>query len=289
MAAPDRASPEDLAAALREVLQPLARLAVHHGVLLPDFVEQLKQAYFEAARQAAADAGVPATDTAVALASGLHRKDVRRLREAEHAGLSPQPVTTRASAVVTRWLSDPAYQDADGKPRPLARSRADGASGFADLVESLTRDVRPAALLEELRRLDLVQIDAETDTIRLSVDAFLPAASSPEALYWAKESLRDHANASLHNLLGRGPRLLDQSAQATLLTETDVQELLTLLRGDWRQVLSNFAQAAGAREAQFKAAAQATEQPVPPQRLRVGMYVYAEPAPPPVQPKESES
>jgi hypothetical protein len=70
------------AQAVALVLRPLARLMIDHGLQLPSVVELLKQALVNEAAGAYGLADKASTDTRIALLTGVHRKDVKRLRSA---------------------------------------------------------------------------------------------------------------------------------------------------------------------------------------------------------------
>lgn len=70
------------AQAIARVLQPLARLMIDHGLQLPSMVELLKKALVDEAVAAYGLADKGSSDTRIALLTGVHRKDVKRLREA---------------------------------------------------------------------------------------------------------------------------------------------------------------------------------------------------------------
>ena len=73
--------PELAAQAIASVLRPLARLMIDHGLQLHPMVELLKQALVDEAAVAYGLADKGSSDTRIALLTGVHRKDVKRLRE----------------------------------------------------------------------------------------------------------------------------------------------------------------------------------------------------------------
>ena len=78
-AAPGGPSPA-LVRALRKLLRPLVRLMLAHGITYPYLSDLLKGLFVEVAEQDfRLDAKAP-TDSRVSLVSGVHRKDVARLR-----------------------------------------------------------------------------------------------------------------------------------------------------------------------------------------------------------------
>ena len=67
-------------------------------------------------------------------------------------------------------------------PLPLPRTAEDGPS-FDRLVESVTRDVRPRAVLDDWVSQGIATIGAD-DRISLSADAFLPQQGREEQLFY---------------------------------------------------------------------------------------------------------
>jgi hypothetical protein len=66
--------------ALMRMLRPIVKLMIHLGLPLQSFVEVLKATYVEVAERHFAEDGRPLTDSQVSVLTGVHRKDVRRLR-----------------------------------------------------------------------------------------------------------------------------------------------------------------------------------------------------------------
>ena len=66
--------------ALRHALRPLVRLMIAGGVTLPALIEMLKGLLVDVADKEFGLAGKAPTDSRVSLVTGVHRKDVSRLR-----------------------------------------------------------------------------------------------------------------------------------------------------------------------------------------------------------------
>src|SRR5664279_916984 len=107
---PAPSSPDaDLVAAVELLLRPLARLFLENGVVFGTAEELLKTAYVRVADTEYRLREEPPTDSRVSILSGVHRKDVRRLRN-RSADEKPRAIALPfASEVVTRWISDPRY------------------------------------------------------------------------------------------------------------------------------------------------------------------------------------
>src|ERR1700712_2013315 len=96
-----------LHAPLARLLRPLVRLLVARGITFPALTDLLRELYVNVAEYDFALAGKEQTDSRVSLLTGIHRKEVRRLRGAG-APVSAVPATlSRTSAIIARWLPDP--------------------------------------------------------------------------------------------------------------------------------------------------------------------------------------
>src|SRR5262245_19659025 len=185
----DRVPP--LVAALRKLLGPLIRLLLAQRLTFPFFASLLKEMYVEVAlRQLAVD-GLRQTDSQVSLMTGVHRKDVKRLRSALPFEESLPAAASRGAALALRWISGPGYQDEQGNPLPLPRTAGPGEPSFDALAESVSKDVRPRALLEELLHFGVTHIDAE-GRVALRVEGFVPEQGFEEKAFFFGRGVRDH-------------------------------------------------------------------------------------------------
>src|SRR5438067_10374142 len=114
-----------LIGALRSLLRPLVRLLVARGLTYPMLIELLKHTYVEVAEREFSLAGKAPSDSRVTLLTGVHRKDVRRLRESAPGPRSEVPRSVALGAqIVAAWIER--FGDAKGRPRPLARMESVG-------------------------------------------------------------------------------------------------------------------------------------------------------------------
>lgn len=204
--------------ALNRVLRPLVRLAIRCGVTFPAFVDLLRQLYVNVAEHEFALPDKQQTDSRVSLLTGVHRKEVSRLRGAGAPVRVVPDSVSRTSAIVARWLADPAFVDAKGMPLPLARTGEAGEPSFAGLVESVTRDLRPRAVLDDWLDRKLVEIDGE-DRIVLMEGAMVPRGDGEVRLYYFARNLSDHAAAAVDNVLADAPPFLERAVHYDGLSE----------------------------------------------------------------------
>ncbi|MBY0339100.1 MAG: hypothetical protein K2X11_20980 [Acetobacteraceae bacterium] len=195
--------PPALMAALAQLLRPLLRVLIHFGVTFPAFAALLKRLYVAEAMRGFTLPGRPLSDSRITLLTGVHRKDVSALRDAPPDKVPKPRSVTLAAQVLSRWAGHGAWQAADGTPRPLPRGGGE-VPGFDDLVASVSRDIRPRALLDELLRSGLVRARPDGLLEMLSA-ADVPRATPDRLAYYFGRNLADHIAASGHNLVGGQP------------------------------------------------------------------------------------
>ena len=208
--------------------RPLVRLLIEKGIGYPQLRDLLKRLYVEVADASFRLDGKPPTDSRIHILTGLHRKDIRRLRsgdagDADTAARS----STLGAAIVSRWLGLPDYRDADGRPRCLPRSSDAGSPAFDTLVAEVSKDVRPRAILDELLRQGVVTLD-DSGAICLQQSAFVPAADFGEQAFFMGRNVHDHLAACVHNLLSPDAPMLERSVYFAHLSEDSVQRLREL-------------------------------------------------------------
>lgn len=204
--------------ALNRLLRPLVRLSIKCGVTFPMLVDLLRQLYVNVAEHEFALPDKEQTDSRVSLLTGVHRKEVSRLRGAgAPMRIVPDSVST-TSAIVARWLADPAFADAEGRPLALPRAGETGEASFASLVEAVTRDLRPRAILDDWLDRKLVEVD-EQDRIVLLESAMIPRQDSEARLYYFSRNLGDHAAAAVQNILADDPPFLERAVHYDGLSE----------------------------------------------------------------------
>lgn len=262
-------SAENAELALREaapVMAPLARWLLRHGVSYTGFAEMMKPVFVEAARRELAHGPERATQSALSMLSGVHRKDVRAIEQAPHAAPTAPPRPPLASQVFTRWMTDPRYRGTDGKPRTLARSG--GRRSFEGLCRELSSDVHPRTVLDELLRLSLVELVGE-NLVPLA-RGFVPAARLDELTAIFSANAADHLAAAVSNLTLDVPKFLEQSIYADGLTPESIEHLHRTACAAWADAFEAVVRQARERvDLDSKGDGE--------QRMRFGVYFYSEP------------
>lgn len=251
--------------AVLRVMKPAARLLLQNGVSYGALAHALKRVFLDAAQDELKARGMAQTDSAVSLLSGVHRRDVRTLlRSPVDEGTTEQRAPlSMASEVAARWLSQRPWMGEDGLPRPLPR----GASpdSFDQLVTSISSDVRPRAMLDEMKRLGVVE-EAD-DTVSLSAVGFAPRQGFEEMSRYFTDHLHDHLTAAARNLQGEAS-FLEQSISVDQIQESSAAELQRAAVAVWTQARPGFLALAQER---FDADA---TQPVETPRFRARLGIY---------------
>jgi hypothetical protein len=191
----------------------LSEALIVRGVSLGQAYEALKGAMVRSAERTE---GADASDSRISLVTGLHRKDVKRLREA-----MPQPKRTAIGAVaqvLAHWRGEPDLAGPDGG-RPLTRAEFDA------LVRSARIDMAPGTVLAALQDHGAVTTDDAGLLVPLTTAA-LPRAGSDEMVAAFGATLAPHLDAAVHNLTAtEGTRHYDRALRYSHLSPESVAEL----------------------------------------------------------------
>ena len=291
-----------LLAATQALMLPLARLLVARGVPWAQAEEGLKTAMVEAAREAHPDGLPHRLVSRIATTTGINRREVTRLSRLDRAPDEPQ--RSVAANTFMRWRTNPDWLDAQGQPLTLARQG--DAPSFEMLARSVTQDVHPRSLLDELLRLGLARHDTAGDSVTLILDAFVPSTDRARMLEFLAHNVGDHLSAAVANVLGPTPRHLERAVFADGLSSRSIAAAEAWVADAWRDMaaaLVPFIEKLIADEAHEP---ESTRQ----QRFRAGLYAYTErddgvqaepsgpdaapasaasPAPPPRRPRAKKS
>lgn len=183
--------------AVLHLLRPLVRLLLRHAVPFATFERLAKAVYVEVAMADFALPGKKPTASRASILTGLTRKDVQQLlAEPADIGVAQAESYNRAARVLTGWVRDPAFCDAQGEPNALA---IDGEAGFAALVKRHSGDMPARAVLDELLRVGAV---CRCDDGRFApvTRAYVPQASEAEKLGILGTDVADLVTTIDHNL-----------------------------------------------------------------------------------------
>jgi hypothetical protein len=138
-------------------------------------------------------------------------------------------------------------------------------------VESITRDIRPRAVLDELLRLGAVH--ESDDGIALDATGFAPRQGFTEMSELFAANVHDHAAAAAANLQGEAS-FLEQAVFVDEISTESAARLQKVAVQAWKQAFQTvFAEA----QARFDHDARHTPPEQRRERARFGVYFYSRP------------
>ena len=258
---------------LRKVLRPLVRFMLSQGINYTMILEDLKRVFVSVAEEEFKIEGKQQTDSRITLLTGVHRKDVQRIRNQNHE-VYELPFSIGAQ-IFGLWLGDSKYLDGSGQPLALQRLASKGAVSFESLVASVSKDFRARPVLDEWLRLGFVSLNYN-DHVRLNVQAFIPNQDLEYKLSFLGMNMHDHMSAAVSNLNNKNEPMLERCVYYEGLTTENVDTLHKLAR----QSGMNSIRALNRRAAELKATQAALgevarrESDNANQRVNFGVYFY---------------
>jgi hypothetical protein len=168
--------------AILRVLKPLIRILLRNNIPFGAFSEMARQAYVEVATHDFKVEGRKQSNSRISTITGLSRKEVKRLQELEE---TTDSILTekynRAARVVYGWVHDKTYQNKKGISKILSFDTGD--QSFSALVKKYSGDVPPRAILDELERVGVVEID-DKGFIHLLSRAYIPKTGVNEKIQY---------------------------------------------------------------------------------------------------------
>jgi hypothetical protein len=216
--------PASLVAALRLVLRPLIRLLLAHGIRFQTFCDLAKSTYIKVAEEEFRLDSKEQTDSRISLLTGVHRRDVKRLR-----GESPDQINLPLQASLSAqllaiWSGQNEYLDTQGNPLPLPRLVSKGgALSFEGLVRSVSKDFRARVVLDEWLRQGIATLDKQ-DNVHLAIDTFVSPQGIEEKAFYFGQNIHDHLAATVHNLTGSAPPFLERCVYYENLSAESIKE-----------------------------------------------------------------
>lgn len=264
----------DLKKTVASLLQPLIRYLIGRGITYPALCILLKEVYVEEAVRRH-DGTAPLTDSRVSLLTGIHRKEIRRLREIAE---TPEPTTparaTTSVAVrlIAEWVTNRRFLDTRRRPRVLPLRASGKQPSFEALAETVKADMRPAAVLDELLRVGVATL--ENEQVRLLKTAYVPALPA-DKLAFLGANVGDHLRSALHNLDADQDAYLERAVYYGLV-EADA---LATQRPHLVRLAERFLREVNSLAMPLNDAAQ-RHPPADGRRMRLGVYYYEEKVPP---------
>jgi hypothetical protein len=212
--------------ALTKILRPLVRLLLVHDIKYTMLLDELKKVYVEVADEEFKLDNIEQTDSRITLLTGVHRKDVKRIRTEGSNGIPAEPRRlSLTSQLIAQWLRNPEHLDDHGQPKPLPRSiSVGGEKSFEGLVAKISKDIRARPVIDEWLNLGLIRIDAD-DLIHLNMQGFIPNQNLEEKLFFLSMNVHDHLATAVSNTQAKNPPMLERCVYYYNLTNENVHKL----------------------------------------------------------------
>lgn len=211
---------------LARILKPLVRLMLEHDIKYTMVLEELKRVYVTVANEEFKLANGEQTDSRITVLTGVHRKDVKRIRSEESGLITKEPRRlSLTSQLIALWLKNPDNLDQEGNPTPLPRLMSNGGEhSFEALVAHVSKDIRARPILDEWLNLGLVTLD-ENDYVHLNMQAFIPNQNLEEKLFYLSMNVHDHLATAVNNVQANKPPFLERCIYYNNLTEENINTL----------------------------------------------------------------
>ena len=210
--------------AVSMLCRPLIRLLIEKGITFPQLRDLLKELYVDVAHKDFSLDGNEPSDSRIFVLTGIHRKDIKRIRQQAEPVYSNVTASASISGeIVARWTSLPDYLDEKGGPRPLPKNSKADEVDFEGLVSSVNKDVRPKVILEEWLRLKIVRL--KDDHVVLNKSAFVTNKEFNELAYYLGHNVHDHVASCVNNILEENDPMLERSVYYARLREDSVKKL----------------------------------------------------------------
>ncbi len=163
----DNSSRKDLIRCLQIILRPLVKFCLKHSIKLQDLVEVCKVVLLQLAEEQLDSSKEPVSASRLAVMTGVHRRDVKRLQDTSDSKKITLDIATK---VIGQWSNHPDFVTKKKQPKIITYEGAD--SEFSDLVHSVSRDLNPYTILFELERIGAVKKTEKG--LKLTAEMYMP-------------------------------------------------------------------------------------------------------------------
>jgi hypothetical protein len=271
----ERRSRNLLLIAMARILKPLVRLLLEYDIKYTMVLEELKRVYVTVADEEFKLANGEQTDSRITLLTGVHRKDVKRIRSEESGLIAKEPRRlSLTSQLIALWLRNPEHLDNEGNPIPLPKLiSAGGDHSFEALVAKISKDIRARPVLDEWLNLGLVTLD-ENDYVHLNMQAFIPSQNLEEKLFYLSMNVHDHLATAVNNIQPNNTPFLERCIYYYNLTGENIDTLHTAARELGMESLTKLNRLAMDLKAAQKADTTISKDQVL-KRMNFGMYFHS--------------
>lgn len=211
-----------------KILRPLVRVMIRNGVSSGSFEELVRKAYVDEAFAMGEKSKLKTTISSVSAQTGLSRKEVKRLAELkdpQHSDVEQK--YNRGIRVISGWLNDKDFSDAEGNPRVLPLD--EDIRSFSALVKKYSGDIPTKAMLDLLIAADCVEI--EDNQVHLIKHAYVPGKDSAEVIRILGTDSNELINTIDYNLTaGESEKRYQRKVSTAVLNKHAIEEFKTLTK-----------------------------------------------------------
>lgn len=135
-------------AILRALVGPVVRFCLRNSIGFQQLAEVMKEELVQTAAFELRVRSMKDNASRLSVMTGLQRRDISRINFAERE--TTRRPTNLASRVIHTWQRDPRFRNKSGAPRVLNHRQEE--NEFRILVESVSKDINSATVLNELER-----------------------------------------------------------------------------------------------------------------------------------------
>lgn len=262
--------PKAMMTAVRKVLRPLVCLLIHFRITFPQLAEILKSVYVEVANEEFRLPDKAQTDTRLSLLTGVHRKDIKRLRNQATTDQTTPANVDISTRVIARWIGEADYLDKNKHPIVLPMSAEEGKPSFETLVESVCKkDIRPKVVLDEWLNQGVAILDGDNH-IRLNTEAFIPNKGFDEKAFFLGHNISDHLSAATSNLIDEKSNFFERCVYYDGLSDESIAEIQEIIADKGMKTLLEI------NELAMKLKAKDFSKVDRKKRINIGLYAYHE-------------
>ncbi|MFN8391873.1 MAG: DUF6502 family protein [Bdellovibrionota bacterium] len=204
---------------LRMLAKPLIRFALRHSISVQQIIETVKQAVVQLGAEEMERAGQKVNVSRLSAMTGLHRRDVIRLRTESQSKPLPMPLAAR---VVNQWENDKRFLGKNGRPRVLQITPE--RNEFLKLLDSVSTDLHPGTVLFELERIGTVV--RRSESVKLVRSHAVPKGDVREGFAIVERDCDDLLHVVEENTLRENhPRNLHGRTEFDNIAEEDLPKI----------------------------------------------------------------
>ena len=267
------------------ILRPLIRILHRKGLAFGEFSLLARKVYVEMAEEALKQVDEKPTSSRIAISTGLTRKEVAQLRQHDAEQLVNVARYNRSVRVIGGWLSDPDFNNTEGKPAIL--NLQGQMPSFEALVSRYSGDMPCRAMLRELLQTGVVNQPSE-NTVSLVTDAYIPQGNETEKLSILATDVALLVNTINHNLLcAADERYFQRKVSYDNLPEEVLPQFKQMVNEDAMALLIKFNAWLGQQDRDHNPTANGSGR----MRAGVGIYYFEESVQPssPQEDKQDEA